>query len=109
MKITRTIVFGAAGTQFNVLQGTNLQYAPFDGTVKVGASQSTSTGTLNAFAGSDQFIDQATIPPNNRVPILPDDFMVLDEIAISEGAQIKIDITVAAASSVFLTVELTEM
>lgn len=109
MKIIRTVVFGGAGTQFNVLAGTNLQYAPFDGTIKVGASLSASTGTINAFAGSDQFIDQATISPNNRVPIMPDDFLVLDEVVIAAGEQIKIDLTTAGAASVFLSVELTPL
>lgn len=109
MKITRTLTFGAAGTQFNVLAGTNLQYAPFTGTLKLGASLSASTGTLNAFAGSDQVVDTATIPPNNRVPILPDDYMLLDETIIAQGEQIKIDVTAAGAASCFLAVELTPL
>ena len=109
MKIQRALVFAGAGTQNNILSGTNLQYAPFDGSLKIGATISASTGTLNAFAGADQFIDQAYLPPVNRVPLLPEDYMVLDEVEILAGEQIKIDVTLAGAATLIYTVELTPL
>lgn len=106
MKVILPLTFSGAGTQLNVLSGTNLQYAPYTGVLRMGATLSTSTGSLNAFAGSDQFIDKAYIPPVNRVPLLPEDFMTIDETTIVAGEQIKIDITVAGACTCLLTVEL---
>jgi len=107
MKVTLANTFAAAGTQRNILAGTNLEYAPFTGKIRLGATLSASTGSLSAFAGSDQFIDQAYIPPVNRVPLLPEDFMVIDEVFIAQGEQIKIDISVNGACTSLTSVELT--
>jgi len=110
MKIIKQLTFAGAGTQFNILEGTNLQYAPFSGTVKIGASGSAAgQDTISGYAGSDQFMDACVIGGTNRVPLLPDDFLIIDEVGISGGSQIKLDVTATAARTIWVSVELTEI
>lgn len=110
MKVIKQLTFAGAGTQFNILEGTNLQYAPFTGTVKIGASGSAAGGdTISGYAGSDQFMDSCVIGGTNRVPLLPDDFLIMDNIGITQGSQIKLDVTATAARTIFVSIELTEL
>jgi hypothetical protein len=105
--IQKRLVFAGAGTNDNVLAGSQYEFAPFDGTIEVAAISTAVGATLAVFSGPDVLAEPGTAVQLKATETLvyPDDYFVEDEVA--QGDRLKISVTVPGAMNVNVALRIT--
>ena len=103
-------VFAGAGSVANLLLGSQYELAPFDGTVEIGMTSSTTVAvaTCSIFSGPDVLQEPGGFIPfyaTEQMPKYPDDYHWEDEVA--KGDRLKIALVATAATNVDWVVRLT--
>jgi len=95
-------VFAAAGSDPNVLLGSQYELAPFDGTIEIGLTQTAlGIASCSIFSGPDVLQEPGGLIPTyltEQAPKYPDDYHWEDEVA--HGDRLKIGLVATAAVNV---------
>lgn len=92
----------ASGVNDNVLAGSQYEYLPFNAMLEIGLNGDTNGADLrvDVFSGSDVLLENAPMSVQNRVPVYPDDFSLVDAAAAGERVKIRVRNTSAAGARV---------
>jgi len=108
--IQNRVAVPISGVVDNVLTGSQYEYLPWDAHIEFGLN-----GDLNAtdlrvdvYSGTDVLMENAEPTAQNRMPVYPDDFGLVDQAAAGERLKIRVrNLNAAAARTLFYAVRLT--
>lgn len=111
MKVGDTVASAVAAnaTEQNVFNGRRFERAPFNGFLSIYATGSAAGLELELNTGGRSVLNRQPINTNNRVPQVPDDFLVGDvEVFAGELIQVSLANTTAGALTGRVRMELEE-
>ncbi len=97
----------ASSVNDNVLSGSQYEFLPWDAEVKFGLVASATGLVLDVYSGSDAIAEGYEPSTQNRFPLFPDDFTLVDVAAAGERLKIRARNTTAGALTLFHAVQLT--
>lgn len=97
------------GVVDNVLTGSQYEFLPYDANLEFGI-----VGDLNAtdlrvdvYSGQDVLMENSEPSAQNRMPVYPDDFGLVDQAAAGERIKIRVRNTNAANRTLFYSLRIT--
>ncbi len=96
----------ASSVNDNVLSGSQFEFLPFDAEVRFGLVASATGLVLDVYSGSDAIAEAYEPSQQNRFPVFPDDFNLVDVAAAGERLKIRARNTTAGALSLFHAVQI---
>lgn len=107
--IQQEVVVTANTTNENILQNSLYEIIPFPARIEIGLS-ATATGLLiDCYSGLDTVAEQFRPPENNRVPVYPDDFSLVDAADQGEKLKLRVRNTTGASITLRYTVRITPL
>ena len=108
--IQGTTSVAANSVNDNVLQGSQFEYLPFDAQVEFGLCGDANGADLrvDVYSGQDVLLENSPMSAQNRIPIYPDDYNLVDVAAAGERLKVRVRNTNAAtARSINFAVRIT--
>jgi hypothetical protein len=102
----------ASGVNDNVLSGSQYEYLPWPAMLEIGLTGDANGADLrvDVYSGSDVLLENAPMSVQNRIPIYPDDFNLVDGAQAGERIKIRARNTSAAgARTLFHAVKITPL
>lgn len=107
--IQGSVSIAAGAVNDNVLSGSQYEYLPFNAMLEIGLNGDANGADLrvDVYSGSDVLLENAPMSAQNRIPVYPDDFQMVDAAAAGERIKIRARNTNgAAARSIFFAVRI---
>lgn len=98
-------------TEDNVLSGSQYEFLPYDAQLEfaiVGDANATDL-RVDVYSGQDVLMENAEPSAQNRIPIYPDDFTLVDQAAAGERIKIRVRNVNAAARTLFYSLRITPL
>lgn len=99
----------ANATEENILRDSLFETMTFDGRVEVGLSAAATGLLIDFYSGLDTVAEQFRPPENNRVPVYPDDFALVDAAALGDKLKLRVRNTTAGAILLRYTLRITPL
>jgi len=99
------------GTTDNVLTGSQYEFLPYDANIEfavVGDANATDL-RVDIYSGQDVLMENSEPSAQNRIPIYPDDFTLVDQAAAGERIKIRARNSNAAARTLFYSLRITPL
>lgn len=110
--IQGTTSVAASSVNDNVLSGSQYEYLPWPAMLEFGLVGDANGADLrvDVYSGSDVLLENAPMSAQNRIPIYPDDYSLVDAAAAGERIKIRVRNTSAAgARSLNFAVKITPL
>ena len=109
MPIIQSVTNALAGaTVVNVLAGSVYEYLPYNARLEFGlTSDVLGSARVTVLTGPDTVLEESPVSRQNRFPIYPDDFSLVDVAAAGSRVVIRYRNTDAAAQNLFWTLRIT--
>lgn len=107
--IQQEVTIGANATNENILQNSLYEVIPFDARIEIGLSAAATGLLIDCYSGLDTVAEQYRPPENNRVPVYPDDFALVDAAGAGEKLKVRVRNTTGAGILLRYTVRITPL
>lgn len=111
--IQNKVTVAAATTNDNLLSGSQFEYLPYDAYIEIGLCGDTNADDdvyIDVYSGQDVLLENGRLNGQNRTPIYPDDFTLVDVAAAGERLKIRARNTHASNNDVvFYSVRITPL
>ena len=91
----------------NVLTGSQYEYLPYNARIEWGLVASATGLFVDVFSGQDTVTEQMAPSLQNRFPVYPDDFTLIDVAAAGERLKVRVRNTTAGTLSIFHATRIT--
>lgn len=108
MRISDSISVAANSSERDVLNTTRIKNIPSDvalAAVTLMLTASQAGAFAEFFIGNDSVVERSAISAQNRVPIVPDDLVTVEEATGGEELQLNFENTAGTSTTVFYTVD----
>lgn len=105
--IQNSVSIAANTTNDNVIQGSQFEFLPYDAQLDFGLVGSATGLVADVYSGQDTVAEQYALSTQNRFPVFPDDYPLVDVAAAGERVKVRVTNTTAGALTLFYSVRVT--
>lgn len=93
----------------NVIAGSQFEIMPYNARLNFGLCGSATGLLADVYSGADLVCENFALNANNRIPIQPDDFTLMDVAAVNDRLKVKIRNTTGGALTAFWSIIVTPL
>lgn len=108
--LQNSVSVAAATVVDNVLTGSQWEFLPYNAYIEFGLNGDANAADLriDCYSGQDTLVEQMQPSAQNRMPIYPDDFPLVDVAAAGERLKVRVrNLNAGAARTLFFSVRIT--
>lgn len=104
--IQNSVSVAANSANDNVLAGSQFEYLPYNARISFGMNGSATGLLVDVYSGADIVAESFAINSQNRFPVSPDDFVLMDVAAAGDRLKIRARNTTGGALTLFYSVSI---